>query len=705
MTVVVPDTLIPGGAFPAVRSQDVEGLTDALAGKASLASPVLTGTPRAPTPTIDVSTDQIATAAFVKAVVAALVNASPSQLDTLNELAAALGNDANFAATITAALAGKATAAQGAKADSALQPGTAQSNVAGFSVDADGFSLTTALGWGIARFFLDGGLKTSAFGLTAEGLQARDFSVRYGDGPEARHTRSPLGWSIERLGADGSLKTTAFEIAADRVVTGGFRIVATDKPGISVTTPLGWSIGLNATNVSGLTSTTIDSPSEGTLTTPLGWKAGLPAAVPFADMARRAPAANSVVWFWHSKGDQDSYAGHKNGDVVKRSDLGTNAWADYYLRGSTEPLFNASVGGESSSGLIARIATDVIARKPAWCFFGVPACNDINAGRSAPTIIENCRAIVDALQNAGIKVLIHTDPTWYTGHADLTPANVAKLHTVNRWVRALPLTRGGVVAADVAKAFADPLSATGAAKPLFLKTDNIHPVPKGARAGGKVKADALIAAGFPILDLLPRSATDTAAFDSGNKQLAANPLMTSTGGTNSAGTTFTGAVPAGWIIAKAGTWGVGLVTGAMELRADGLGYDWVVTISGCGAAGDYLTLAGPDCLPYVVEGDRIEAAAEISLTGMSKVNEHSLFVFAGTNEAGALKRDDQVNSGAGWGSDYYDQSDLTGGVFRTGTAVVSAAPGLCRAYFRIRFDAASGTATIRIGRFCVNKRN
>lgn len=39
---------------------------------------------------------------------AALVDSAPGALDTLNELAAALGDDANFAATVTTALAGKA---------------------------------------------------------------------------------------------------------------------------------------------------------------------------------------------------------------------------------------------------------------------------------------------------------------------------------------------------------------------------------------------------------------------------------------------------------------------------------------------------------------------------------------------------------------------------------------------------------------------
>lgn len=44
---------------------------------------------------------------YVDAAVAALIDAAPGALDTLNELAAALGDDANFASTITTALAGK----------------------------------------------------------------------------------------------------------------------------------------------------------------------------------------------------------------------------------------------------------------------------------------------------------------------------------------------------------------------------------------------------------------------------------------------------------------------------------------------------------------------------------------------------------------------------------------------------------------------
>lgn len=69
--------------------------------KAPLASPAFTGTPTAPTATQAVNNTQVATTAYVKAAVAALVDGSPSALDTLNELAAALGDDPNFATTIT----------------------------------------------------------------------------------------------------------------------------------------------------------------------------------------------------------------------------------------------------------------------------------------------------------------------------------------------------------------------------------------------------------------------------------------------------------------------------------------------------------------------------------------------------------------------------------------------------------------------------
>lgn len=79
--------------------------------KAPVNSPKLTGIPEAPTAAPGANTQQIATVAFVLAEIADLVDSSPGTLNTLRELATALGDDPNFATTITNILATKAAKA------------------------------------------------------------------------------------------------------------------------------------------------------------------------------------------------------------------------------------------------------------------------------------------------------------------------------------------------------------------------------------------------------------------------------------------------------------------------------------------------------------------------------------------------------------------------------------------------------------------
>lgn len=104
------------GIMQGAANQDLSNLTPTgqqkFDVKADIASPEFTGTPKAPTATAGTNTTQIATTEFVTAAVAAaisaLVDSSPAALDTLKELATALGNDANFSTTVTNALAAKA---------------------------------------------------------------------------------------------------------------------------------------------------------------------------------------------------------------------------------------------------------------------------------------------------------------------------------------------------------------------------------------------------------------------------------------------------------------------------------------------------------------------------------------------------------------------------------------------------------------------
>jgi hypothetical protein len=80
----------------------------ALALKAPLANPALTGIPTAPTAVSTTNTTQIATTEFVKTAISNVIDLAPGALDTLNELAAAINDDASYASTVTTALGLKA---------------------------------------------------------------------------------------------------------------------------------------------------------------------------------------------------------------------------------------------------------------------------------------------------------------------------------------------------------------------------------------------------------------------------------------------------------------------------------------------------------------------------------------------------------------------------------------------------------------------
>jgi len=104
--------LLDGVTATTAELNYVDGVTSAIQTqidtKAPLASPALTGTPTAPTATAGDSSTKIATTAFVNTEVSNLVDSAPSTLNTLNELAAALGDDANFSTTVTNSIAAKA---------------------------------------------------------------------------------------------------------------------------------------------------------------------------------------------------------------------------------------------------------------------------------------------------------------------------------------------------------------------------------------------------------------------------------------------------------------------------------------------------------------------------------------------------------------------------------------------------------------------
>ena len=148
----------PSTYSPATHSHtiaQVTGLQAAIDGKAGLASPALNGTPTAPTAASGTNTTQLATTGFVSGAIGALIDAAPGALDTLNELAAALGDDPNFATTVTNALAGKLAAASNL-AD-LPNKATARSNLGLGSLATQAANAVAITGGSITGVALDGG--------------------------------------------------------------------------------------------------------------------------------------------------------------------------------------------------------------------------------------------------------------------------------------------------------------------------------------------------------------------------------------------------------------------------------------------------------------------------------------------------------------------------------------------------------------------
>ena len=120
---------------------------------APLASPALTGTPTAPTASAATNSTQIATTAYVSTAISNLVNGAGAALDTLQELAAALGNDASFSTTITTSI--------GTKADRTLSnltdAGAARTNLGLGSMATQAANNVAITGGSIDGVTLDGG--------------------------------------------------------------------------------------------------------------------------------------------------------------------------------------------------------------------------------------------------------------------------------------------------------------------------------------------------------------------------------------------------------------------------------------------------------------------------------------------------------------------------------------------------------------------
>ena len=201
----------------------------AIALKADIASPTFTGTPAAPTAAAGTNTTQLATTAFVSAAVAATIDGAPGALDTLNELAAALGDDANFATTITNSIAAVQSDVDQNEldADNAIAlklDASAVSTFGGTLIDdADAAAARTTLGLGDIATTAVADYATAAQGATADAALAASAVSAFGltlvDDADAAAARTTLGLgNVDNTSDADKPVSTATQAAIDAVV-------------------------------------------------------------------------------------------------------------------------------------------------------------------------------------------------------------------------------------------------------------------------------------------------------------------------------------------------------------------------------------------------------------------------------------------------------------------------------------------------------
>ena len=178
-----------------------------------------------------IDTGNYATSAELTAAVSNLVDAAPGALDTLNELAAALGDDANFATTVTDAIALKATASTlstvattGAYADVTGTPTLSTVATTGAYADVTGTPALAAVA--------TSGNYSSLSGRPSIPGVLTDLSITDGTVGQVLTTDGSGGFTFDDTSGGGS-----FEATASGTLANGDKVIVNADGTVSVVDP------------------------------------------------------------------------------------------------------------------------------------------------------------------------------------------------------------------------------------------------------------------------------------------------------------------------------------------------------------------------------------------------------------------------------------------------------------------------------------
>lgn len=281
---------------------------------------------------------------------------------------------------------------------------------------------------------------------------------------------------------------------------------------------------------------------------------------------------------------------------------------------------NAGVGGDTTTGMLARLETDVISKSPDIVFIHA-GTNDITAGASFATITGNLTSIYAALLSRGI--LVAAIPIYPRGSgsnwASSTQRNLH--HAVNSWIREKALTTQGMILIDGTPAMTDPASSTGDVRTDFT-IDGLHPSPLGGFYVGEAAYRIFKEITRPAATLCysPSDVYDATNNPSGN--LLTNGLLAGTAGT--AGTGASGSVADGWnVFRTSGT--ISTAVCSKVNRTDGLPgslQQMVLSSAGSGSGdGSVIFTTSPSSITSnIVINNWYEALMEIDVSATTSGN-------------------------------------------------------------------------------------
>lgn len=196
----------------------------------------------------------------------------------------------------------------------------------------------------------------------------------------------------------------------------------------------------------------------------------------------------------------------------------------YASDGRWSNVINAGIGGQTSTQILARIQSDIIANGCTICVIVSCTMNDIGASIPTATTIANVKSMAAQLIAAGVVPVI-CSPTPYGRTGGTTPI-LTQIANVYQGVRDYAV-RSGIPFVDLFGPLVDP--ATGTLATTYDASNGVHPNAAGYKVMGQAIQSALDSICPPRGDNLVRAANDPTDLLAGKGLFLTNTAGVGTG--------------------------------------------------------------------------------------------------------------------------------------------------------------------------------